>query len=301
MKKKAGTAKRLTAIAVMLLLCVLATVYILNLAHSRMEEARQAEIEREMAEAEQQAAEEAAQAESERAEKAASIPQRVYSLRGSSEDEAYTMASYEHAIEAGSGFITMPYVVSLDGTAYVAGDDEAHELTGYAGSFSGMTDGQIAELTTRGGANIVKLSDVIDKYGKEANYIFEIQYTGARNIEALSEIIGKYDIGDNSAISSEHFSILRSAEAELPDIPKIFLCRDDVTFGEALGLECVDAISVSKDLMVSEYCKMAHDYNKKFGAFALNSDQDIKAAIEMGVDSYFTDETVRAIEIEKSY
>ena len=45
---------------------------------------------------------------------------------------------------------------------------------------------------------------------------------------------------------------------------------------------------------------MAHDYGKKFGAWGLNSEEDIKAAIEMGVDSYFTDETQLAVGIEKA-
>ena len=306
MKKKAGTGKRLAAIAVMLLLCAVATVYILNLAHTRMEEARQAEIERQQAEAEQQAAEEAAAAEAETASETeetsdvASAPERVYSYKGSSDDEAYTMAAYDHAVEAGSGFISMPFVVSGDGTLFVADSDESQGLTGYSGYFSGMSDGQIAELKTRGGADIAKLSDIVEKHGKNINYIIELKYTSDRNIQALEDFIKKNELEGNVAIASTYFSGLRTLENDMPDIPKIFLCEDDVSFGEALGLAQVDTISVRKDLMIADYCKMAHDRGKKFGAWTLNTEDEIKSAIDMGVDSYFTDETNLAVGIEKN-
>ena len=301
MKSKAKTVRRLLAIGVMLILCAVATVYILNLAHSRMEKAKQAEIERAQAEAEQQAAEEAENAAEEAADESTNTvnaPERVYSYRGSTEDEAFTMAAYDNAIQAGSGFISVPFVVSGDGTLYVADDDESQGLTGYSGYFSGMTDGQIAELTTRGGANILKLSDLVDKHGKNVNYIIELKYTSERNVSALEDFINKYELSDNVAIASTYFSGLRKLENDLPDIPKIFLCSDDNAFGEALGLEHVDTIAVSKDLMIAEYCNKAHERGKKFGATALNTEEEIRAAIDMGVDSYFTDETAIAIAVE---
>lgn len=298
--KKVKTAKRLSLIALMLVLCMLATLYILSLASKRMEEAEQARIEQEIAEAEQLAAEEAAAAEAEAAEKAASVPERVYSYRGSSNDELYTMAAYENAVEAGSGFIAFPFVVSGDGTLYVADDDQAHSLTGYSGFFSGMTDGQIAELTTRGGASLVKVSDLFDKFGKEVNYIIELKYTGNRNIEALKDLLKNYDLSDNIAISSTYFNGLRSIEADLPDIPKIFICSNESDFNEALSMSEIDTISVSRDMMSEDYCKSAHGCGKKCGAWTLNSEEDIKSAIGMGADSYFTDETAVAVSAEKA-
>ena len=274
--------RRLMLIAVMLVLCVAAAVYITSLAKGRAEEARQAELEREQAEAEEAAAaaEEEQQAEEEAAITAAS--ERIYSYRGSSDDEAFTMAAYDNAVEVGSAFIVIPFVVSGDGTLYVSDDDYAQDLTGTAGYFSGMSDGQIAELETRGGSKVVKLDDIFDKYGKSINYIIELEYTSERNIIALLDLIKKHEIEGNVAIASKYFSGLRTLDAEMPDVPKIFICSTDEEFGEALGLDQVDTISVSKDLMIDDYCRMAHERGKKFGAWKLNSEEDIRKAIDMG-------------------
>lgn len=295
-RKRKEQKKRLILIAVLLLLCVLAGFYAVKLAGKVAENRRAAEAEAQ-AEAEaaaQQEAEEAAAAEAETTKKSESI----YAYSGASGDAKYSLAAYDSAVEAGAGVLAVPFVVSQDGTLYVADDDYAQDLTGYGGYFSGMADAQIDNLETRSGAKVLKLSEVLDKYGKDIHYDIELRYTSERNLMALKEWIDKNDCSDAVSISSRYFSGLRSLDNELPDIPKIFICSSEEEWGEAMIHEFIDAVSVSKDMMSADYCKEAHDRDKKFAAWILSSEEEINNAKEIGADFYYTDEAVLAAGLE---
>jgi glycerophosphoryl diester phosphodiesterase len=51
--------------------------------------------------------------------------------------------------------------------------------------------------------------------------------------------------------------------------------------------------------MNEENLAAVHESGKKFGAWTLNSEEDIRSAVSMGLDSYFTDEGALAVSIEK--
>ena len=281
-------------IAVLLMLCVAAAAYLLKTVGDMKEQ-------REAAQAEELAQQEAAAAEEKAAEEeaAAAKSESIYAYRGSADDAAYSMAAYDSAVEAGAGVLVLPFIVSQDGTLYVADDDYAQDLTGYAGYFSGMTDGQIDNLETKSGGKMLKVSDVFEKYGRDVHYVIELKYTSDRNLMALKDLIDKNDFADTVSIASEYFKGLRSLDNELPNTPKIFICSNDENWGEALNLEYLDAISVSKEMLSEERCRAAHEQNKKFGAGILNSEEDMKSAIGMGVDFCFTDEAALAAGLEK--
>ena len=71
-----------------------------------------------------------------------------------------------------------------------------------------------------------------------------------------------------------------------------------MSFNEARFADYVDTISVNKDMMSEELCKGAHEYDKKFSAWSLNSAEDVKKAIDIGADFFFTDEVAVAVEAE---
>ena len=275
----------------MIVLCLLAGMYLIKMVGGRAEQAGEPQTETAQTEAETQAeAQAAANAQKD---------EHIYSYRGSSDDQLYTPAAYDSAVEAGAGVIVLPFVVSQDDTLYIADDDYAEELTGTAGYFSGMVDSQIEALETKAGTKVMKLSDVLEKYGSDVKYVIEMKYTSDRNQQALIELIDKYGCADNVIIASRYFSGLRSMESNLPEVPKLFICQDQAEFNEALGIPQIDIISVSKDMLTEENCKLAHDNDKKFGAWVLDTEEEIKSAISMGADSYFTGETALAVELEK--
>lgn len=291
MEKKSNKSSAIViTIAVMLLLCIAAALYIVKISKAKAapEPAEEVVIEPE------QPAEEAPPAEDVKAKLA-----HIYTNSGSSSEERYTMAAFDSAVEGGSVCLSMPVVAAKDGTLYVAYDDYLRDMTGLDGYLSGMSDGQIAEVKTKGGNGIVKLSDVFEKYGTDVNYVIEIRYANERNIMPFVETVKKAGVADVTSVSSYYFGALDIVENEFPDMPKIFLSENEVDLAEAQRSETVDLISVNRDLMTAENLAAVHESGKKFGAWTLNSEEDIKSAVSMGLDSYFTDEGAFAVSIEK--
>ncbi len=299
--KRRGKAKRrrLLIIIVLLLLCVVAAVYIiLHFGASKDESAEatanetveETPAEEEVAEPSQEELDAAA------TEKAAS---HVYSHRGSAGEDELTIAAYDRAVEAGSKYLEADIVVSASGTVYLAHDDQAFDMTGYNGFFSGMTDGQIDELETKAGNKIIRLKDLFDKYGDSVTYLVDIKYSSSRNIDAFTEIVKEYGYEKNVIAVSSYFNALSPLEEEFPDMEKLYVCQDAATFDLALGKEYVDIISVPAELMTADYLEAAHNNGKKFSVWTLNDEKEISDAIDLGVDTYFTDDSALAIRLEK--
>ena len=296
-RRKKAKNRKLMIIIVLLLLCLASLVYILS--HFGSPNDRRAE---EPAE-ETPAAEETAEVPEENAdviavEKAAS---HVYSHRGSAGDSELSFISYDAAVEAGSKYIEADIVVSGSGTPNLARDDYAMDMTGYGGYFSGMADSQIDELKTKSGEKVLKLKDLFERYGDSVTYLVDIKYTGSRNTDAFSSVVKKYGYEDNVIATSSFFDVLKPLEVAFPDMTKLYVCMDQATFDIALEKDYVDIISVPKDLMTADNLKAAHKHDKKFSAWTLNSEKDIRKAIDLGVDTYFTDDSALAIELEKGY
>ena len=98
---------------------------------------------------------------------------------------------------------------------------------------------------------------------------------------------------------SSFFSVLSQLEDEFPDMDKLYVCRDAATFDLALEKDHVDIISVPAELMTADYLEATHNNNKKFSVWTLNDEKEISDAIELGVDTYFTDDSALAIKLEK--
>jgi glycerophosphoryl diester phosphodiesterase len=53
--------------------------------------------------------------------------------------------------------------------------------------------------------------------------------------------------------------------------------------------------------MTEGNCQTAHENGKMFSAWTLDSEEEIKSAIDMGVDTYFTNDTPLALSLEREY
>ena len=162
-------------------------------------------------------------------------------------------------------------------------------------------NGQIDQLKTKSGSNVLKLKDLFEKYGDSVNYILDIKYTSQRNIEAFTIAVRTNGLEKNVIAASAYFDALRPLDETFPDMTKIYICADQATFDLALDRDYVDMISVPKEIMTADNLKAAHDHDKKFSAWTLNSEEEIRGAIDLGVDSYFTDDTALAIKTEQEY
>ena len=303
-RRKSRKNRKLILIIILLLLCLVAALYILKLTRSERPNDGAAETGTEteteaIAETGEEAEEVAKEAEEIASEAVkAKAASHVYSHRGSAGDDELSMDAYDRAVEAGSKYLEADMVVSASGTIYVAHDDYAKDMTGIDGYFSGMTDAQIDQTKTRNGYSIIKLSDLFDKYGDSVTYLIDIKYTSARNINAFADIVREYGYEENVIATSFYMNALGSLENSFPEMTKLFLCSDQATFNVASGTSYVDIVCVPKDFMTEDNLKAAHDNDKLFSAWTLNTEEEIKQAIDMGVDTYFTDDTALALRLE---
>lgn len=295
-RRKRKQTKKILIILLMTVLCVLSVFYIFSLAHSR-NEARQAEAAAEEAEqAASEAAEEEAAQEAETAQTYAGS--HVIAHRGSAGDDELSFAAYDKAVEAGAKYIEADMVVSADGTVYVAHEDESKPMTGYDGYFSGMSDSQIDSLTTRAGNKVLKLTDLFDKYGDSVTYIVDIKYAAPRNTEAFAETVREYGNEKNVIAASFYPKALRAVEEAFPDMTRMYLCSDQGSFNAGIGYSFADIVCAPSSIMNADNLKAAHDSEKQFSVWTLNTEEEIKNAIELGVDTYFTDDSALAVRLE---
>ncbi len=231
------------------------------------------------------------------------IASHVYSHRGSDGDEEHSFKAYDAAIEAGSRNIEQDVVLSADGILYVSHDLSAWLMTGYNGLYEHMSSEAIDNLRTRAGNKVLRLGEVFDRYGRGINYVIELKSDSDACVDAFVNLVNEYGLGDLVTVQSMYLRRLEELETRCPDMPKLFVCRSQADFDRALDGSYVDIISVKADagLMTSGNCEEAHDHNKLFSAWILNSEEAIKRAIDIGVDTYFTSDTPLALSLEREY
>lgn len=228
--------------------------------------------------------------------------QHVYSHRGSAGDNEHSFKAYDDAIAAGSIYIEQDLVLSQDGVLFVAHDLSAEPMTGTSKLYSSMSAEEIDGLKTKAGDKVLRMSEVFDKYGTSVNYVIELKaYEDSRMIDSFKELVDKYGYQDRIIVQCEDIHPLRKLEDIYPDMTKLYVCRSQWGFDTSINEPYIDIISVKEWLMTEERCKIVHDKGKMFSAWTLDSEESIRKAIDMGVDTYFTNDTPLALSIEKDY
>ena len=228
--------------------------------------------------------------------------QHVYSHRGSAGENEHSFKAYDDAIAAGSIYIEQDLVLSQDGVLFVAHDLSAEPMTGTSRLYSSMSAEEIDGLKTKAGEKVLRMSEVFDRYGNTVNYVIELKaYEDSRMIDSFRELVDKYGCQDKVIVQCEDIHPLRKLEDIYPDMTKLYVCRSQWGFDTSINEPYIDIISVKEWLMTEERCKIVHDKGKMFSAWTLDSEESIRNAIDIGVDTYFTNDTPLAISIEKEY
>ena len=296
MKKK----KLVISIIVMLMLAAVSSVWIVQ-RHRAVMEARAVEAEQREKELEKKRAEEEAAAKKE-AEDAA-VASHVYSHRGSAGPDEHSFRAYDAAIEAGSRYIEPDIVISSDGVLYVSHDLSAASMTGVNSMYEYLDSETVDGLETYSGNKVLRLSDVFDRYGDSINYVIEIKPYSDACTEAFGEMVDEYGLADVITVQSVYPEVLEKLETRYPDMPKLFVCKSQYDFEYYVDAPYIDILSVkaSAGLMTEGNCQTAHENGKMFSAWTLDSEEEIKSAIDMGVDTYFTNDTPLALSLEREY
>lgn len=300
--KKRKTLTILIIIMLLLVAAALAWIFHLEGADRSTSDQETAQSEQTVEDEQKKAEEEAAAKERAAVSAAAS---HVYSHRGSEGPEEHTFKAYDAAIEAGSRYIEQDVVLSADKVLYVSHDENALAMTGYNGMYEYMSSETIDSLETEAGNKILRLSEVFDRYGNDINYVIELKTNSDACILAFEELVEEYGLSDVITVQSMHASTLEIIENKYPDMPKLFVCWNQGDFDYVLDLPYVDIISVRANvetgILTESNCKAAHDAGKKFSAWTIDTEDEIRRAIDMGVDTYFTNDTPLALSIEKDY
>ncbi len=295
--------KRAKLICLIILMVISAAALSASLIHraNLANEARRQEELRKAEELRQQEEEARIAAEKEAEEQ--EIASHVYSHRGSEGLYEHSFKAYDEAISAGSRNIEQDIVISSDGELFVSHDLNAVSMTGIDVPYSSMTAEEIDGLTTRAGYKVLRLSEVFDKYGRSINYIIELKTSDNDTLEAFETIVDEYGYKDIITVQCKETEALRVLDEKYPDMPKLFICKSEQDFYDSLEMPYVDIISVSIDrgLMTESNCVAAHDRGKLFSAWTLSLESSIRDAIDMNVDTYFTNDTPLAISLEREY
>lgn len=228
----------------------------------------------------------------------------VYAHRGSSGDSLeHSFQAYDKAIADGATHIEQDIVISRDGTLYVSHDQDAGRMTGTSRSFESMSDSEIDQLTTKAGEHVLRLSEVFDKYGEnqDLTFVIELKDKGTDMTDAFAQIVKDYEFEDRVIAQCFKLETLEKLEGIFPDMPKLYLCKEQGLLEQGYQADYVDIIGARDFMMTEDNVNRAHEMGKEFNAWPINSEGWIRQAIVLNVDSYFTDNVELAIRLENEY
>lgn len=84
-------------------------------------------------------------------------------------------------------------------------------------------------------------------------------------------------------------------------MPKLLLVKNQSELEKAVTYDIVDIVSAEKSMMTKENVKLVHGYKKLLNIWTINSTSEIKKAINLGIDNYFTNFTAKALALENKY
>jgi len=226
---------------------------------------------------------------------------RVYSHRGSAGPNEHSFEAYDAAIEAGSHNIEQDIVISKDGTLYVSHELTAADMTGDGRAYSSMSDEEIDALETYAGGHILKLSEVFERYGKSVKYLIELKSGDDATTDAFRKVVDEHEMADRIIVQSLEVNVLDKLEEIYPEMPKLLVVKTDEALQQALDGENVDMVGARVQFVNKINCNEAHDRGKKFVGWTLDTESEIMNAIDIGVDAYFTNDTLLALELERKY
>ncbi|GAW63926.1 hypothetical protein FC65_GL001918 [Ligilactobacillus acidipiscis DSM 15836] len=111
----------------------------------------------------------------------------------------------------------------------------------------------------------------------------------------------KYNLEKYIIVQAGDLNTLHALDKVFPNMPKLLLVGTQIGLDEALTANYVDIIGANESLMTRKNVRNTHDVNKMFNVWTLDRKGDIKKAISLNVDSYFTNFTNRALTVEKEY
>lgn len=225
----------------------------------------------------------------------------IYSHRGASGEEVeHTFAAYDLAILYGSNFIEQDLVTSKNGTLYVSHDKSAKRITGVDKKYVDLTDDEINKLRTSSNEPIYTMDAVFKRYKDNVNYVIELK-DGSSQVDKFKKLVKDSGLEENIIVQSSDLKTMKELETIFPDMQKLCLVSNQRQLDNSLKEDSVDIVGMVSTLMTTQNINLVHKSHKKADVWTLNSMTQIKSAIDLNVDTYFTNFTAKAFVMEDKY
>lgn len=222
----------------------------------------------------------------------------VFSHRGASgEATEHSKAAYDLALSYGSHWLEQDLVLSADGTLYVSHDKTPERLTGETRPFDQLTDAEIDALRTADGQQILKLKEVFAAYRRKAGFVVEVQ--NMEQLEPLFALIKKYRLEKRLILQAWNTPELEAVRERFPEVRRMLLVKTQDGVDWACQQDSVEIVAIEKPLMTEFNCGWIRQHGKEICVWTLNTEEELRQAIALNVDYYFTDYTARALALEQ--
>ncbi|MGV2939722.1 glycerophosphodiester phosphodiesterase [Mesobacillus sp. LC4] len=222
----------------------------------------------------------------------------------------HTLPAYDLAVNAGADYIEIDLQITKDGELIALHDEEVDRTTNGSGLAATQTLDEIKTLEAGSwfneqypqladpayeNAEIPTLEEIIQRYGKSANYYIETKSPGME--EELINLLRKHSLIHSESkviIQSFYSKSLKKIHKLEPVIPLIQLYRYTekarLTDRELQSLKKYAAgIGANFGMVDKNYIKKAHQHGLAVHLFTVNRDEDIQQAYEIGANGVFTD------------
>lgn len=229
----------------------------------------------------------------------------VMAHRGdSSEAPENTMAAFESAIDNMADYIELDVQMTKDGVVVVSHDSNLRRVTGVNKNIWQVTYDEIKDLDAGSffdpqfaGETIPTLEEVVQLTKGKIRLNIEMKPTGHEiGFEAeVARIIEEYGIEDSCMVCSMKYKTLENIKKINPNIETTYVVI--MAYSNFWQVDAADAFSVSYSMLDKTLVNNIKSAGKDIYVWTVNSDKQMLAAIDMGVDGLITDYPVLAKEM----
>ena len=206
-----------------------------------------------------------------------------------------TMLSFSKALEFGVDGIELDVHLSKDGEVMVNHDEYLKRTTGKSGMILDYTRSELEKITVNGveGATIPSLEEYFDGIGRYTITNIELK-TAPLYYPDIEEktynLIKRFSLEDRVIISSFNWLSVLNMKRIAPELEyallftEMKLCNQGILF-DAMGIKYYH---VDKDLLDQTLVDDMHRSHVMINAWTVNEEDDIKRAIELGIDGIIT-------------
>lgn len=220
----------------------------------------------------------------------------VIAHRGASGYEPeHTMSAYELAIEQGADYIEQDLQLTKDGHLICMHDSTVDRTTDGTGSVSDLTLAQIKQLDAGDGQQVPTLDEVITRFGYTTNYYIETKRPFDPNMDAeLIRILKKHNligfkrVRDKVIVQSFSEESLRNIRSHFSDILLVYLTSSPQISELATIREYAQGVGPRFASTTAGFVQAAKDLDLLVHPYTINNANDMREALEWGVDGYFT-------------